>query len=44
MAPKAMACRCFRHRTGGEPVLGVVYDPYADELYSAVKGEGGDER
>ena len=24
----------------GEPVLGVVYDPYLDELFSAVKGAG----
>ncbi|CAJ1353686.1 unnamed protein product [Effrenium voratum] len=25
---------------GGEPVVGVVYDPYADELFVAAKGEG----
>ncbi len=24
----------------GEPVVGVLYDPYKDELYSAVKGQG----
>lgn len=26
--------------TGREPVVGVVYDPYADELFMAAKGEG----
>ncbi len=25
---------------GREPVVGVVYDPYADELFMAAKGEG----
>lgn len=25
---------------GGEPVLGVVYEPYADELFAAVRGQG----
>ncbi|MDR1032910.1 MAG: inositol monophosphatase, partial [Candidatus Nomurabacteria bacterium] len=24
----------------GEPVMGVVYDPFTDRLYTAVKGEG----
>ena len=24
----------------GEPILGVVYDPFTDSVYSAVKGEG----
>jgi len=25
---------------GGIPVLGVVYDPYADELFAAANGQG----
>lgn len=28
------------HITNGEPDYGVVYDPYKDELYAAVKGQG----
>ena len=24
----------------GEPIIGVVYDPYLDEMYTAIKGEG----
>ncbi len=24
----------------GEPIVGVVYDPFLDEMYSAIKGEG----
>jgi myo-inositol-1(or 4)-monophosphatase len=27
-------------RHDGQPVLGIVYDPYLDELYTAIRGEG----
>jgi myo-inositol-1(or 4)-monophosphatase len=28
------------NRKDGQPVVGVIYDPYLDELYTAIRGEG----
>lgn len=35
-----LSCVSLGFCVGRQPVLGVVYDPYADELFVAAKGEG----
>eukprot|EP00434_Breviolum_minutum_P027378 symbB.v1.2.024204.t2/scaffold2244.1/size113925/3 len=35
-----LSCVSLGFCVGREPVVGVVYDPYADELFMAAKGEG----
>lgn len=35
-----LACVSIGFCDGGKPLLGVVFDPYADELYFAIRGVG----
>ncbi len=34
------SCVSIAYAENGEPIIGVVYDPYRDEMFSAVRGSG----
>lgn len=38
--PTSTFCLALVDRSDGQPVIAVVYDPFLDHLYTAIKGEG----